>query len=268
VRTAVLGAVVGIGALYLLTSYAATVYFGPDKMAGFAGFNGGDPWTGMTRQVWGVGWVALFIIVVNSLYGACTAATNVSTRMMLSMARAGVYPAAFARVGRRRTPTTALLLVAGVGLALALWLGLQYDPVTGLSIMVVTSTTLYVTIYILVNIACAAYFLRHRRQEHHLVRHLLIPLLGAAAFVPVLLVQLGIPVFSFISKLSAPLTYGAYAAFAVVGVGVLAALAIGVRHPRRLALLGRAYDEAPAPRDNPARPAAVTPDVEPPLPAR
>jgi len=263
VRTAVLGAVVGIGILYLLTSYAATVFFGPNRMGGFAGFNGGDPWTGMTRQVWGVGWVALFLIVVNSLYGACTAATNVSTRMMLSMSRAGVYPVAFARIGRRRTPTTALLLVVGLGLALALWLGLQYGPITGLSIMVVTSTTLYVAIYILVNIACGAYYVRHRRSEHSVVRHVAIPLLGAAAFVPVLLVQLGIPVFSFISKLAAPLTYGAYAAFAVVGVGAVAAVAIGIRHPRRLAGLGRAFDEADAAATAAPQPASAPPDIAP-----
>jgi amino acid transporter len=247
VRTAVIGAVVGIGALYLLTSYAATVYFGPDKMGGFAAFNAGDPWTGMTREVWGVGWVALFLIVVNSLYGACTAATTVTTRMMLSMSRAGLYPPVFGRVGRRGSPSNALALVSGVGLALALWLGLQYGPITGLSIMVVTSTSMYVTIYILVNLACATYFLRHRRAEHNWWRHVVAPLLGALAFVPVLMVQLGIPVFSFISKLAAPLTYGAYAAIAIVVAGIAVAVYFSVKAPERLARLGRVFDDGTAP---------------------
>jgi amino acid transporter len=158
-----------------------------------------------------------------------------------------------------------LLLVASVGLALALWLGLRYDPITGLSIMVVTSTSLYVTIYILVNIACAAYFLRHRRDEHNLVRHLIAPVIGTAAFVPVLMVQLGIPAFSFVSKLAAPLTYGAYAAFAIAAAGLIAALVIGARDRSRLTLLGRAFDEtsfATTPASSPAPATFAPPAVE------
>lgn len=244
VRTAVVGAVLGIGVLYLVTSYAATVYFGPDKMGGFASFNGGNPWTGMTRAVWGAGWVALFLVVVNSLYGACSAATTVSTRMLMSLGRSGLSPRPLGLVSRRSSPSNALAVVGVVGLALALWLGLQYGPVTGLSIMVVTSTSLYITIYILVNLGCLAYFLRHRRDEYHWLKHVVVPLLGAAVFVPVLLVQLGIPAFSFISKLQAPLTYGAYAAVAIVILASAAAAYFAVTSPVRLNALGTAFDEA------------------------
>jgi amino acid transporter len=243
VRTAVVGAVLGVGVLYVLTSYAATVYFGPDRMGGFAAFNGGDPWTGMTREVWGVGWVALFLVVVNSLYGAGNAATNVSTRMLMSLGRAGLGPAPLGRVSRRHSPSLALACVAATGLGLALWLGVQYGPLTGLSIMVVTSTALYITIYILVNLACPAYFLRHQRQEFGWLRHLVLPLAGAAVFVPVLLSELGIPAFSFISRLHAPLTYGAYAAVAIAVAAVAAAAWIAIARPGALARLGAAFDE-------------------------
>ncbi|TMG15110.1 MAG: APC family permease, partial [Chloroflexi bacterium] len=45
-----------IGLFYLFCYYAASVYFGPDKMAkDFIGFNGGDPWSGMAQAVWGPG---------------------------------------------------------------------------------------------------------------------------------------------------------------------------------------------------------------------
>lgn len=243
VRTAVVGAVLIVGALYLLTSYAGTVFYGPDKMAGFAGYNAGDPWTGMTKSVWGVGWVVLFLVVVNSLYGACTAAMNVSTRMLLSLGRAGLGPSVFGRVGRRGTPGNALAFVGLIGLALALWLGLQYGPITGLTIMVVASTSLYVTIYVLVNVACAVFFLRHRREEHHWLHHVVVPLLGALAFVPVLLVQLGIPAFSWISKLKAPLTYGAYAAVATVVIASVVAVVLSRNVPGRLQRLGSVFDE-------------------------
>jgi amino acid transporter len=243
VRTAVVGAVLGIGVLYVLTSYAATVYFGPDRMGSFAAFNGGDPWTGMTRSVWGIGWVVLFLVVVNSLYGAGSAATNVSTRMFMSLGRAGLGPGQLARVSRRRAPTRGLGVVTVAGLALALWLGVQYGPITGLSIMVVTSTALYITIYILVNLACVAYFLRHQRAEFRWLRHLVLPLAGAVVFVPVLLAELGIPAFSFISRLQAPLIYGAYAAVAIVVVLAAGAGYIATKRPGRMASLGAAFDE-------------------------
>jgi hypothetical protein len=77
--------------------------------------------------------------------------------------------------------------------------------------MVVTSTALYITIYILVNLACIAFFARHQRAQFNWLKHLVFPLAGATVFLPVLLVELGIAVFSFISKLQAPLSYGAWA---------------------------------------------------------
>jgi amino acid transporter len=136
------------------------------------------------------------------------------------------------------------VVVVVIGLALAIWLGLQYDPITGLSIMVVASTGLYIAIYILVNLACVAYFLRYRRAEFNWLKHLVLPVAGAAVFAPVLLAELGIPAFSFISKLQAPLIYGAYAAVAIVVVAVAAACIIAVTRPARLSRLGAAFDEA------------------------
>ena len=242
VRTAVVGAVLAVGLLYVLTSYAATVFFGPSKMAGFAATNSGDPWTFMARHVWGVGWVALFLVVANSLYGACTAGTNVSTRMLYSLGRARLVPSVFGRVSRRRTPFSALVIEMVIALGLALWLGLQYGPITGLSIEVVTSTSFIVVMYILVDLACMMYFWRHRRAEHNWLLHFILPLLGILVFLPVLFAELGIRVFSFISKLSAPLTYGAYAAVGLVVIAIVIAVSFAVRHPERLKELGRVFD--------------------------
>jgi len=41
-----------IGIFYVITSYAATVYFGPNDMAAkFANYNSGDPWSGMAQKL-------------------------------------------------------------------------------------------------------------------------------------------------------------------------------------------------------------------------
>ena len=247
VRIAVVGSVLAIGALYLLTSYAATVYFGPDKMADFASSNNGDPWTGMTRTVWGIGWVALFLIIVNSLYGACTASMTVSTRMLFSFGRSRLGPTSLGQLSDRKTPRNALAIAALVGFVLAIWLGLAYEPILGLSTIVVASTSMYIVLYIVLNIACIAYYWRHRRSEFIWLRHLALPILGALAFVPVLFVQLGIPVFSFISPLQPPLTYGAYAAVAVVVSASAVAVYLARTAPDRLDRFGAAFDEPIAP---------------------
>jgi hypothetical protein len=63
-------------------------------------------------------------------------------------------------------------------------------------------------------------------------------------FVPVLLAELGIPAFRFISKLQPPLSYGAYAAVAIVVAAVAAAGYIAATRPARLSRLGAAFDEA------------------------
>jgi amino acid transporter len=262
VRVAVVGAVLSIGLLYLLTSYAATVYFGPDKMGAFAAFDNGDPWTGMTKAVWGAGWVVLFLIIVNSLYGACQACMNVTTRMAFSMARLRIAPPWFGQLSRRHTPRNALLAASAFGLVLALALGLKYDPITGVSTIVVWSSSMYMALYILVSVACTAYYWRFQRSEFNWLRHLVLPVLGALAFVPVLLVQLGIPAFSFISKLSAPLTYGAYAAVAVVVLASIGAVYLSRTRPEALERFGVAFDEVSEALDDEARrPSGLGPDL-------
>lgn len=239
VAFAVVGSIVAIGVLYVLTAYAATVYFGPTKMAQFAGFNGGDPWTGMTRGLWGAGWVALFFILVNSLWGAANAQANVATRMVFSLGRCRLLPAPFGRVHhRRRTPFSALIVVMTIALVLGLWLGNQYGPVIGFSMLAVTSTSFILTMYILVQLACIAYYWRFQRQRFNWLLHFLIPIAGIALFIPVLLATLGIQVFSFISKLTPPLSYGAYAAFGLAALGGLIAIYLALVKRDRLAQYG------------------------------
>ena len=101
---------------------------------------------------------------------------------------------------------------------------------------------LFRSMYILVDLACMMYFWRRRRAEHNWLLHFILPLLGILVFLPVLFAELGIRVFSFISKLSAPLTYGAYAAVGLVVIAIVIAVSFAGRHPERLKELGRVFD--------------------------
>ncbi|MEV8565321.1 hypothetical protein AB0436_06985 [Streptomyces sp. NPDC051322] len=76
--------------------------------------------------------------------------------------------------------------------------------------------------------------------------HLLFPLLGILAFVPALLTAAGIPVFDFVSKLSAPVSYAGPIVGGWMLLGVVALAVLTRRHPERLAETGRVHlDEGP-----------------------
>ncbi|MFJ1616379.1 hypothetical protein ACIODT_31680 [Streptomyces sp. NPDC088251] len=164
-----------------------------------------------------------------------------------ALGRVGVFPQTFARLHpRRRSPVTGVVAQFVIAVGAALGLGFAYDPVTAFVLPATVIVTVITGVYIVVNLACAGYFLRRRRDAFNPVLHLLFPVLGIAAFVPALLTAAGIPVFDFVSELSAPVSYAGPVAgvWMVIGIVVLAVLLR--RHPQRVAQTGRIHlDEAP-----------------------
>jgi len=123
-----------IGLFYVVTTYAAAVYFGPDKFAEFTGSGNGDPWQGLARAVWGGGWVLVFLAVVNSAIANANAGANATTRTWFSLGRIRLLPSAFANVDPvTRTPRVAVLAQFVFGLAAALILGAIYEPLPAFS---------------------------------------------------------------------------------------------------------------------------------------
>src|SRR4030095_7730096 len=51
IRVAVVASALLIGLFYVLTTYAATVFFGPERFAEFPGFGDGNPWQQLGRDV-------------------------------------------------------------------------------------------------------------------------------------------------------------------------------------------------------------------------
>src|SRR5207248_227204 len=100
VRRAVLLATLSIGILYIFTTYAVDVAFGPGRFAGF-GTSGGDSWEGLARSLYGGFWVLVFLAIVNSTVANANAGVNVSTRTAFAMGRVGAFPYALARLSTR-----------------------------------------------------------------------------------------------------------------------------------------------------------------------
>ncbi|WP_078916124.1 hypothetical protein [Streptomyces viridochromogenes] len=147
----------------------------------------------------------------------------------------------------RELPSAGSVSTTAVAVAAVLGLGFAYDPVTAFMLLATVIVTVVIGVYIVVDLACAGYFLRRRREALKPVRHLPLPGLGIVTFVPALLTAAGLPVFDFVSELTAPASY----AGTVVGVWMAAGTVVLVvllrRHPGRIAETARVHLDDPSP---------------------
>jgi amino acid transporter len=198
---AVLWSTIGIGAFYVLCYYAATVYFGADRMGDFYTFNNGDPWGFLGTDALGTlgGILVVFAIINSSLANANSGATA-ATRSLFSMARGGLLPRFFAAVhSTHRTPVNAVhfQVVLAIVVAVAGGLILADDPYPGsgpINIYVFIGTMLgllFAGMYMAVNLAVIGFYLRERRDQFNVIKHLLIPILGVLAMIPAMLSVIG-----------------------------------------------------------------------------
>jgi amino acid transporter len=244
----VVGSCLIVGLFYVLTTYAATVYFGPQRFAAFYTAGGGNPWNLMATAVWGAGWVFLFIAFLNSNAACSNGGGCAAARCLWAMGRIRVIPRAFGWTQPRfRSPYVAVITIFGLGLILTLWLGEQYTPTTAFALIGTVITGAILPIYIAVNISCIVYFWRERRQEFNVLKHLLFPVLGIVLFVPGFFTGLGIPVFKFISKLTYPLNLAGVVIAGWYAIGVVLMIYFWVRHPDRIRDTGKVFIEADAP---------------------
>jgi amino acid transporter len=244
IRQAVVYSCLGIGLFYVLTTYGATVFFGPERMGEFADAGGGNPWDLMARMVWGAGWVLAFLAVQNSAIANSNAAANAATRTWYAMGRIRLLPGILAATHPRwRSPHVAVWLQLVVGVVAALGLGFWYDPLTAFFWIATVVTAAVVLIYMAVNVSCMAYYLRERRDEFNAVKHVIIPLVGILFFIPGWLTAVGIPAFDFIGELPAPVSASGLilAVWMVLGIVYMAVLYSS--NPQRIRDTGRVFIE-------------------------
>src|SRR3954451_9891203 len=244
VNLAIVFSCLGIGVFYILNTYASTISFGPAKMTGFVNAGDGNPWQNLlARNAWGTaGFVIVFLALINSVIANQNAANNSSTRTMFSMGRIRLLPTQYGAL-TRGSPMLALITQLVVSIGVALWLGNQYDPYTGFVILATILVDIFAPMYILLNIACIAYFWRFRRDEFNWLLHGVIPVLGAIAFIPAFCAGAGIPVFSFISALPKPLSYAGPAAGIWMVIGIVYLIVLMVTRPDRIAESKRVFAE-------------------------
>jgi amino acid transporter len=239
-----------IGVFYVFTTYAASVYFGPSRMAdpkhGFITLNGGDPWTGMAFQVWAPLGILVILAVANSAIANSNAGANAATRVGYALARIGLLPGALARVHpEHRTPSVAVHVQAVVGAVLAVGLGVMLGgPLNAFALLGTMATIIVICIYVLTNVSNVVFHLRERRSEFNVLLNLVVPVLGVVVFLPALLASLGI---DFAGLGITPLGPPANAAPVIVAVwvvlGVAALVYFRLRAPERIQETGALFVE-------------------------
>ena len=239
IRRAVLLSTLLIGALYVFTTYAIDVAFGPAEFHNFT--TGASPtasWVGVARSLYGIFWFFVFLAIVNSTVANANAGVNVSSRTAYAMGRIRAFPAFLAHINaRHRSPIYSILAAFVITIAITLGLGLHYTPTVAFAMTGTGIVILLVAIYILMNVACIGYFAR-KRTGFNVLSHLIIPLLGVAAFVPAWLSGVGIPAFNFITPLPTPLSYMGPGVGGWMIIGLVYLIFLYARHKQRVTEVG------------------------------
>jgi amino acid transporter len=242
---AVLLATLLIGALYVFTTYAVDVAYGPSRFTTFTTGTGAASWEGLARSLYGLFWFFVFLAIVNSTIANANAGVNVSSRTAYAMGRIGAFPRFLAQVNaKHRSPAMAIAVGFVITVAVTLGLGLGYGPTVAFVMVATALVIVLAAIYIVMNAACIGYFARRRSASttattrFNPLLHLVIPLLGIITFVPAWLTAAGIKVFSFVAPLAPPYSYLGPGVAGWMIAGVIYLLYLYRRDPRRIVEVG------------------------------
>jgi amino acid transporter/GAF domain-containing protein len=250
VRRAVIGSVVVIGIFWTLAMYAGVVYWGPHKITlgkdTFVAYNSGDPWDGIARIVWGGAWVLVLVAVINSTWASLIGEFNAGSRLAFALGRVKLLSPHAARIHRKlRTPWIAAIGLAVIATAVALIFGFAMSgpkPLGATLFLGALVTLLFIPIYMLVALSCPFYFWRHHRDEFNVIKHGVLPLAGAAFFVPVLIASLGINFAGLgIAPLHGDARYTPWIVLSWIAMGTVAYAWLLRRRPETIEQLERVF---------------------------
>jgi len=171
-----------IGIFYLFCSYAWVIGTGFSNFTKTA-TGAANPWRDLGIAFWGGGWVLVFFAIINSALANSNAGATAASRVLYSLGRNGAIPRIFGRTHpTHKTPHVAIIAQTVLGLAVALLLGWKYDLITAFSIIATAVTIVVIVVYIIVCLATVVFF--SRRGDYNPWVHWVMPLAGAAVFIP------------------------------------------------------------------------------------
>ncbi|MDQ6819451.1 MAG: APC family permease [Actinomycetota bacterium] len=209
IARAIFASIALVAALYVFLAYATVVGFDDNgaKLTA-ATVPMVDAARGVASFLAFLAYLAGFTSIVSSLISAA----NSQARIIFSSGREGLLPSVTARVTKQSTPWVAFLLYLGLALGLTYVFGWNTDPVTFFGEIATLGTILIALTYLAANLALPVYFRRFHSDRFEPIRHLVMPLLGAAA--------IGYPLYQLV-KPGQPAPFDRYP-FIALGVLVVA----------------------------------------------
>lgn len=171
---------------YVLFAYATVTGFGYDvTKLGAAEI----PFITVAQGTLGILAFLAYLAGLTSTLGALIAGTNSQARLVFSAGREGLLPSFIGKVDPvRRTPINAILTFVAISLVIIGGWGLGHllggnsgsmDPVVFFAEASTMGTILVMLVYLASNIALPVYFRKFRPQEFSVLRHAILPALGA-----------------------------------------------------------------------------------------
>ncbi|HET6869591.1 MAG TPA: APC family permease [Solirubrobacteraceae bacterium] len=228
---AILGSIVVLGLFVMLTTWGQLAGWGTAQLGHFSDAHP-LPVIAIAQRFWGVGWILVLLAIVNSLFGATLASMNAATRFMYDLGRSGVLPRSLNRLTRHQTPSVALVVQTVISLAVLFGLtaAVGIENIYNFTGLLFVFTLTFV--YIIGSMAVPRLYLTSARSEFHVVKHILIPLIGGVALMAVAYESLN-------PAPAAPLNWALPGVLIWAGVGI-ACLAARVVRARRPGAVGQA----------------------------
>ena len=232
-------------ASYLLFSYATVTgfHYNVTQLG-----NAAIPFLTVAQGTVGVLLFLAYLAGLTSTLGALIAGVNSQARLIFNAGREGLLPSFIGQVHpTRRTPTKAimvfvavsLLIIGGWGLGhLAGHSGGSMDAVNFFAESSTMGTILVLLVYLASNLALPVYYRRYLPEQFHLVRHAVLPLIGAAVII--------VPLY-YLAKpgQAAPYSWFPYLALGCLVLSVLYAVILVRRDPGLGERVGSIVADAP-----------------------
>ena len=231
VPRAVFSSIAIMSVSYVVFAYATVTGFGynVDKLGQSA-----IPFIDVADSTLGVLAFFAYLSGLTSTLGALIAGSNAQARLVFNAGREGLLTSWIGRVHRtRRTPMNAILTFIGLatiligGWALGHLFGAAgrgMDPVAFFAESSTMGTILVLVVYLLSNLALPVYYRRYRPQEFNVVKHGVLPILGALAII--------VPLY-YLAEPGQPSPYNwfPYAALVIVVIAVIYAVYLARKDP-------------------------------------
>jgi amino acid transporter len=217
VPRAILLAAICIGIFYVFCSYAGVIGWGPAQISQYPG--NADPWGTMAQRVWGPFSFIVILAILNSALANANAGVNAASRMMYAMGRARILPAPLSHLNREHAPDIAIIFTMIIAIVFSLIPGAIYGTSTGFALLGTILTLPIILVYMATCASVPFFYLKKKRAEFNILRHIIVPLIPFIVLLFVLYFQLN-PLPAAPLNLAAPIV----AAWLIIGIIIVTVL--------------------------------------------